>query len=93
MTTKFFHKKSVSGAILLFLIVLQCVTGIMLAIGYSQECMLTPYSRNVEDMGDLYTEDFFWAHERLVDLIFITMYFHMYKKLSVSTFVKEQTKA
>lgn len=65
----------------------------MLAIGYSQECMLTPQSRNVEDMGDLYTEDFFWAHERLVDLIFITMYFHMYKKLSVNTFVKEQTKA
>lgn len=93
LSTKLSHKKALSGAVLIFLITVQCLSGIMLALSFFPDSMSTPQSRNVEDMGDLYTEDFFWVHERLVDLIFLAMYFHMYKKLSFINMKKEQKKA
>ena len=33
--------------------------------------MIVPIVRNEEDLEDLYIDDFFWMHERGVDLIFI----------------------
>lgn len=93
LSTKLCHKKSISGAVLIFLIVIQCLSGIMISFSFFPDSMTTPQSRHVEDMGDLYTDDFFWVHERLVDLIFLAMYFHMYKKLSFVDMKKEQLKA
>jgi quinol-cytochrome oxidoreductase complex cytochrome b subunit len=48
--------------------------------------MLIPLVREEEDMEDLYTDDFFWLHERGVDLIFIFSYFHLMRKLYLNVF-------
>jgi len=43
----------------------------MLSFSLIPEPMIVPIVRNEEDLEDLYIEDFFWMHERGVDLIFI----------------------
>jgi quinol-cytochrome oxidoreductase complex cytochrome b subunit len=45
--------------------------------------MIVPMVRDEEDMEDLYIEDFFWLHERGVDLIFIFSYIHLLRKLYI----------
>lgn len=52
--------------------------------------MLVPISRSEEDMDDLFTDDFFWMHERGVDLIFITLYMHFLRKYYVGAYSFEQ---
>ena len=39
-----------------------------------------------EDLEDLYADDFFWLHERGVDLIFIFSYSHLLRKLYINVF-------
>ncbi len=53
----------------------------MLALSLIPEPMLIPIIRDEEDLEDLYTDDFFWLHERGVDLIFIFLYIHLFRKL------------
>jgi quinol-cytochrome oxidoreductase complex cytochrome b subunit len=55
--------------------------------------MLIPMVRDEEDSEDLYTEDFFWLHERGVDLIFIFSYFHLFRKLYLNVFEYENESA
>ena len=43
--------------------------------------MLVPIVRDEEDLEDLYTDDFFWVHERGVDLLFLFSWFHLWRKL------------
>lgn len=93
LTTRFYHKKSVLGVMLLFFILIQCLSGIMLAFYYVSECMLVPFAKNEEEMMDLYNDDFLYIHERLVDFIFIFMYLHMYRKLSYNVYNKAQINA
>lgn len=93
LTTKMYHKKSILGATLLLLIIVQCFSGIMLSFYYISEPMLIPFMRNEEDMMDLYNEDFLYIHERLVDYIFICMYLHMYRKISYNVYNKNQINA
>jgi hypothetical protein len=46
-----------------------------------------------EDIEDLYADDFFWLHERGVDLIFIFSYFHLFRKLYLNVFEYENESA
>ena len=52
--------------------------------------MLIPIIRDEEDLEDLYIDDFFWLHERGVDLIFIFIYFHLLRKMYINVFYLEQ---
>jgi hypothetical protein len=47
------------------------LSGTMLSFSLIPEPMIVPIVRNEEDLEDLYTDDFFWMHERGVDLIFV----------------------
>ena len=61
-------------------------------ISFSLNCdpMNIPLSRNEEDIEDMFTDDFFWIHERGVDYSFIFIYAHMYRKLFIGSFTKKQ---
>jgi hypothetical protein len=65
----------------------------MLAFSLLPEPMLIPMVRNEEDIEDLYIDDFFWLHERGVDLIFIFSYFHLFRKLYLNVIEIEQDAA
>jgi hypothetical protein len=58
----------------------------MLAFSLVPDPMLVPLVRDEEDIEDLHTDDFFWLHERGVDLIFIFSYIHLFRKLYLSVF-------
>lgn len=62
----------------------------MLALSLLPEPMLIPIVRDEEDLEDLYIDDFFWLHERGVDLIFIFSYIHLFRKLYLNIFEFEQ---
>lgn len=53
----------------------------MLAFSLIPDSMLIPMSRDEEDCEDLVVDDFFWLHERGVDLIFIFAYLHLFRKI------------
>lgn len=65
----------------------------MLAFSLIPEPMLIPMVREEEDVENLYTDDFFWLHERGVDLLFIFSYFHLFRKLYLNNFEYEQEAA
>lgn len=60
---------------------MQLLTGTMLSFSLLPEPMLIPVVRNEEDIEDFTIDDFFWLHERGVDLIFIFSYFHLFRKI------------
>lgn len=93
LKVKFHKSTSILGIFLLFAIILQCLSGIMLSFSLVSEPMLIPSSRSDEDMYDLYVEDFFWMHERGVDLIFMLTFFHFLRKLYLMSFSKDQESA
>jgi quinol-cytochrome oxidoreductase complex cytochrome b subunit len=55
--------------------------------------MIIPIVREEEDTEDLYTDDFFWLHERGVDLLFIFSYIHLFRKLFLNVFEFENESA
>ena len=61
--------------------ILQILSGICLALSLVPEVMLVPSGRDEEDADALFTDDFFWIHERGVDVIFIFSYVHLARKL------------
>lgn len=61
--------------------ILQIVSGISLALSLVPEVMLVPSSRDEEDADAIFTDDFYWLHERGVDVIFIFSYVHLARKL------------
>ena len=73
----------------LLTIVIQLISGTMLAFSLVPESMLIPMVRDEEDIEDLYTDDFFWLHERGVDMIFIFSYIHLFRKLYLNVFEVE----
>lgn len=81
---------SIIGLILLLTIVVQCLTGIMLSFSLVSEPMLIPISREIEDINTVYTDDFFWLHERGVDYVFLLTILHFLRKLFLFCFTKEQ---
>jgi len=84
---------SLFGIFILLTIFIQCISGTMLALSYICEPMLIPTSRDEEDIEDLYTDDFFFLHERGVDFIFIFMFVHLGRKIFFRSFMKEQETA
>ena len=71
----------------------QLVSGTMLSFSLVPESMLIPVVRDEEDLEDLYADDFFWLHERGVDLIFIFSYLHLFRKLYLNVFEYEHEMA
>lgn len=65
---------------------LQLVSGTMLSFSLVPEPMLVPLVRDEEDIEDMYTDDFFWLHERGVDLIVMYSYFHLFRKLYIHAY-------
>lgn len=93
LRVKFHRSVSVLGLILLFTIIIQCLSGILLSFSLVSEPMLIPISRDIEDMNTLYTDDFFWLHERGVDYIFLLTIMHFFRKFFIFSFSKEQESA
>ena len=59
----------------------QLVSGTMLSFSLITEPMLIPLDREEEDAENLYIDDFFWLHERGVDLLFVFVFLHLFRKL------------
>lgn len=90
LSVKYHFFCSISGFFVILVIILQILSGILLAFSLIPEPMLVPIVRDEEDLDDLYADDFFWLHERGVDLIFIFSYFHLLRKLYICVFYSEQ---
>ena len=71
---------SVIGFSLFLAFFSQLLSGTIISFGYITDCMLVPSSRNEEASDDLYADDFFWLHERGVDIIFLFSYIHFLRK-------------
>jgi len=61
----------------------------MLSFSLVPEPMIVPIVRDEEDIEDMYIDDFFWLHERGVDLLFIFLYVHLFRKLYLNIFEYE----
>jgi hypothetical protein len=82
-----FHEiNSIFGFVTFFTIGMQLVSGTMLSFSLLPEPMIIPIVRDEEDIEDLYSDDFFWLHERGVDLIIMYSYFHLFRKLYVHAY-------
>lgn len=93
LAVKFHDLPSLLGFIVFIVIGSQIVSGVMLSFSLIPEPMLIPMIRDEEDLEDLYIDDFFWLHERGVDLIFIFSYFHLFRKLFLNIFDNEHESA
>lgn len=82
-----FHEvNAIFGFVVMLTMALQLLSGTMLAFSLVTEPMLIPMVRDEEDIEDMYTDDFFWLHERGVDLLFIYSYFHLFRKLYINCY-------
>jgi quinol-cytochrome oxidoreductase complex cytochrome b subunit len=84
---------SLFGFFTFLIIFFQIISGVMLSFSLVTEPMLIPLIRDEEDLEDLYIDDFFWLHERGVDLIFIFSYIHLFRKLYLNIFEIETESA
>jgi hypothetical protein len=55
--------------------------------------MLHSLVREEEEFESLHNDDFFLLHERGVDIIFVTIYIHLFRKLYNSSNAKENITA
>ena len=90
LSIKYHFTAAIFGFFILMSIVSQLISGIMLSFSLIPEPMLVPIVRDEEDLEDLYTDDFFWVHERGVDLVFIFSYCHLLRKMFINVFNFEQ---
>jgi len=81
---------SLFGFFTFLIIANQLLSGIMLSFSLVPESMVIPLIREEEDLEDLYIDDFFWLHERGVDLIFIFVFIHLFRKLYINVCDLEQ---
>ena len=84
---------SLLGFFIFISIFSQLISGTMLSFSLLPDSMLIPMSRGEEDLENLYTDDFFWLHERGVDLLFIFSYFHFLRKLFIKAYNYENESA
>ena len=61
----------------------------MICFSLIPEPMLIPIVRDEEDLEDQYTDDFFWFHERGVDLLFIFSWAHLFRKMFLCSYEYE----
>lgn len=81
LTASFYDLPSVIGFFLFIIFVSQIISGVMISFSLIPEPMLIPTVREEEDMELLFIDDFFWVHERGVDLAFLSIYAHLFRKL------------
>lgn len=76
---------------MIFLVILnQLLSGIMLSFSLITEPMFIPLAREEEDSENLYIDDFFWLHERGVDLLVIFTFLHLFRKMYLNVMDTEQ---
>jgi quinol-cytochrome oxidoreductase complex cytochrome b subunit len=85
----FHDSNSLFGFFILLTVFSQLVSGTMVSFSLIPEPMIIPIVRDEEDIEDLYTDDFFWLHERGVDLLFIFSWMHLFRKIYISAFEYE----
>jgi quinol-cytochrome oxidoreductase complex cytochrome b subunit len=90
MTVAFHDTNSLFGFFILLVVTSQLLSGVLLSFSLIPEPMVIPMIRDEEDIEDLYTDDYFWIHERVVDLIFIFSYMHMFRKLYICAYDVDQ---
>lgn len=90
LTVSFHDINSLFGFFTFLTIASQLISGTMLAFSFVTEPMIVPMVREEEDVEDLYTDDFFWLHERGVDLLFIFTYFHLFRKIYINSYDYDQ---
>ena len=93
LAVSFHDSNSILGFFTFLVIASQLISGTMLAFSLVPEPMIVPMVRDEEDIEDLYADDFFWLHERGVDLVFIFSYFHLFRKLYLNVFEYENESA
>ncbi len=82
-----FHEiNSILGFIVMLTMAFQLVSGTMLSFSLITEPMLIPIVRDEEDIEDIYIDDFFWLHERGVDMLYLYSYFHLFRKLYIHAY-------
>ena len=86
-----FHEVIALLGFAIFLVIFnQLVSGTMLSFSVVTEPMYIPLVREEEDCENLYTDDFFWLHERGVDLLVIFVFLHLFRKLYLNVMDTEQ---
>lgn len=77
-----YHILGALWGFLVFIIIFnQCLSGTMLSFSLMNECMLVSISREEEDSENNYIDDFFWLHERGVDIVVLSSVGHLLRKL------------
>jgi quinol-cytochrome oxidoreductase complex cytochrome b subunit len=89
LSVSFHDVNSLFGFFILLTVFSQLISGTMVSFSLIPEPMLVPIVRDEEDIEDLYTDDFFWVHERGVDLLFIFSWMHLFRKIYISAFEYE----
>lgn len=81
LSVAFHDINSLYGFMVFLVVVSQLLSGTMLSFSLVPEAMMIPMVRDEEDLEDLYIDDFFWFHERGVDLVFVFSWIHLFRKL------------
>lgn len=80
-----FHEAaSLTGFVIFLAIYNQIITGTMLSFSFATESMNIPLSREEEDAENMYTDDFFFLHERGVDVLELFLFIHLFRKMYLS---------
>lgn len=93
LTVAFHDINSLYGFMIFLVVVSQLISGTMLSFSLVPESMMVPMVRDEEDLEDLYIDDFFWFHERGVDLVFIFSWLHLFRKLYINVIEYEHEAA
>lgn len=89
LSVSFHDVNSLFGFFILLTVFSQLISGTMISFSLIPEPMMVPIVRDEEDLEDMYTDDFFWIHERGVDLLFIFSWMHLFRKLYINAFEYE----
>jgi len=81
LKTAFHNFASLWGFVIFIVIANQCISGTMLSFSLMNDSLLVSLSREEEDSENNYTDDFFWLHERGVDLVVVSAFFHFFRKV------------
>jgi hypothetical protein len=90
LTVALHELPSLIGFFIFMIIYNQLVSGVMLSFSLVTDSMLIPLSREEEDCENLFIDDFFWMHERGVDLLVIFMFAHLFRKFYLNVMDLEQ---
>ncbi len=90
MFTSFSGFWSLVGFFIFLIIGNQIISGIMLSFSLLPESMIVPLVREEENIENLFIDDFFFLHERGVDILMVIVYFHLLRKIYLNVNDLEQ---